>query len=88
MTMVCLSSATTTAILNEAEAIYAERVFQDGWTRSLIKRLLTVTMDGHEVDMSAFASEDLTILVERISKSTIPMFTVEISPRVEYCQWD
>lgn len=84
MTMVCLGSATRTAILNEAEEIYAERVLkcepqEKGWERTCTRRLLTVTMEGHEVDMSAFASEDLTFLVERISKSGIPMFTVEIS---------
>lgn len=83
MTMVCLSSATKTAILDEAEAIYAEHVLQDepvgkGWRRRFIMGPLTVTIDGHEVDTSTFASEDLTFLVERISKSTIPMFTVEI----------
>ncbi len=89
MTMVCLGSATKTAILKEAEAIYVERVLENepegkGWRRKWTRKLLTVTVDGDEVDMTAFASEDLTFLLEQISTSAIPMFTVKISQTLEY----
>lgn len=87
--MVSLDLGTKTAILNEAQAVYSEKVLQyeredAEWKRTWDSRLSTVQMDGLEVDISTFPEEDLTFMIQKISNSSIPIFTVEILQTMHY----
>jgi hypothetical protein len=81
--MVCLDSTTKTAILNEAQTACQRRVAQvkEEQTEGKItydSQLVSVRVDGFEVDLSTYDAEDLTFLIQTISNTSIPTFTVKV----------
>ena len=84
--MVCLESTTKTAVLGEAQRVYEERVRrheseETECRREYCQTLKAVQMDGWEVDLSTYKSEDLTFLIQTIANTSVPIFTVEIRKR-------
>jgi hypothetical protein len=79
-----LNSCSKTAILNKAQAVCSKHIPQykrkdAGRRRACDDRLVSVLVDNWEFDLSTYDSKDMTFLIQTISKTSIPRFTVELS---------
>lgn len=82
--IISIDAGTQTAILEKALKVHSARVLayesiEPEWELKWKCFLVSVQMDGFEMDLSTYDTEDLTFLIQAISNSAIPTFTVEIS---------
>ena len=82
--IVFIRTCMRTAILNEARAHCAKRAqdgenfggsLAEGWHLALV----SLNMDGYELDMSTYEVENLSFLVQAIGETGIPTFTLRMS---------
>ena len=81
--MVCLDVGTKTAILDKAQAVYANGVLEHATREAGRKttckgKLVSVQADGLVMNLSSYDSDDLTFLIQTISNTSIPIFRIEI----------
>ena len=81
--IVSINSCTQTAVLNEANAYWRKCAASDPSLGGLSATgrelaLVSVEMDGWEMDMSSFAGGDLSSLVRAVEKTGIPQFTLRV----------
>ena len=81
--VVFITASTQTAVLTEARTYYGKYVqsgqrfkgvLADKWDLSLV----SLRLDGFDMDMSTYGAEDLSFLVETIGKTEIPRFTLRV----------
>lgn len=82
--IISIEAGTRTAILEEAMKMYSARVLayesiEPGWELRRECFLVSVRMNCFEMDLSTYDTEDLTFLIQTISNSAIPTFTVQMS---------
>ena len=81
--IVFITASTRTAILDEAIAYYEKHV-QDNQSSGMVMakewdlNLVSLRLDGFDMDMSTYEFENLSFLIETIAKTEIPRFTLRV----------
>ena len=81
--VVFITASTRTAILNQARA-YCEQYVKDDQRLSGVLanqwdlRLVSLRLDGFDMDMSTYEVEDLSFLIETVEKKGIPRFALRV----------
>ena len=82
--IVFVKACTRTAILNEARAYYLKWAQDDCNSGTQLPKecdlaLMSLNMDGCDMDLSTYKVEDLSFLLGVVEKTGIPRFTLQIS---------
>ena len=81
--VVFITASTRTAILNEARAYCEQYVKDDQRLNGVLAnqwdlRLVSLRLDGFDMDISTYEVEDLSFLIETVKKKGIPRFTLRV----------